>query len=186
MSPPTRRRAEWCRDRAKVVSIEPRIMAEFPHRAWLTTSRVVFLGGLGEIGRNCAVIEHDRRLLILDCGVMFPDREMPGGRLGPSRFFLPTTARARDRRRGHHPRPRGPRRRTELSVARDRVADLRIRAVACAGPTAYRRSRSLSKTSFISVHDGERRNIGPFDVEFIPVTHSIPHGFATAFHTPQA
>ena len=33
--------------------------------------------------------------------------------------------------------------------------------------------------------DGERREIGPFDVEFIPVTHSVPHGFATAFHTPQ-
>jgi ribonuclease J len=35
------------------------------------------------------------------------------------------------------------------------------------------------------VADGERRQIGPFDVEFIPVTHSVPHGFATAFHTPQ-
>src|SRR4029079_13728947 len=33
--------------------------------------------------------------------------------------------------------------------------------------------------------DAERRQIGPFDVEFIPVTHSVPHGFATAFHTPQ-
>ena len=33
--------------------------------------------------------------------------------------------------------------------------------------------------------DGERRRIGPFDCEFIPVTHSVPHGFATAFHTPQ-
>ena len=40
--------------------------------------RVVFLGGLGEIGRNCAVIEQQGRLLVLDCGVMFPDPEMPG------------------------------------------------------------------------------------------------------------
>ena len=40
--------------------------------------RVVFLGGLGEIGRNCACIEVDGRILLLDCGLMFPDLEMPG------------------------------------------------------------------------------------------------------------
>src|SRR5438552_16813623 len=43
----------------------------------------------------------------------------------------------------------------------------------------------LDRTEMIPVADGERRQIGPFDVEFIPVTHSVPHGFATAFHTPQ-
>src|SRR5262249_57635874 len=37
----------------------------------------------------------------------------------------------------------------------------------------------------VPVQDGERRRIGPFDVQFIPVTHSVPYGFATAFHTPQ-
>src|SRR5690606_31781729 len=43
----------------------------------------------------------------------------------------------------------------------------------------------LDRTELIPVADGERRRIGPCDVEFIPVTHSVPHGFATAFHTPQ-
>jgi ribonuclease J len=43
----------------------------------------------------------------------------------------------------------------------------------------------LGRTQFVEVRDGERRRIGPFDVEFIPVTHSVPRGFATAFHTPQ-
>src|SRR5690349_24863135 len=43
----------------------------------------------------------------------------------------------------------------------------------------------LGRTQLIPVADGERRQIGPFDCEFIPVTHSVPHGFATAFHTPQ-
>ncbi len=43
----------------------------------------------------------------------------------------------------------------------------------------------IDRARFIEVKDGERRAIGPFDVEFIPVTHSVPHGFATAFHTPQ-
>ncbi|MDE3087718.1 MAG: ribonuclease J, partial [Acidobacteriota bacterium] len=41
------------------------------------------------------------------------------------------------------------------------------------------------RARFVEVVDGERRQVGPFEVEFIPVTHSVPHGFATAFHTPQ-
>ena len=46
--------------------------------------RVVFLGGLGEIGRNCMAIEHgaaddpDRSIILIDCGLMFPDEEMFG------------------------------------------------------------------------------------------------------------
>ena len=43
----------------------------------------------------------------------------------------------------------------------------------------------LGRTELIPVADGERRQIGPFDVEFIPVTHSVPHAFAIALHTPQ-
>ena len=40
--------------------------------------RVVPLGGLGEIGRNMAVLEFDGRLLVIDCGVLFPEAEQPG------------------------------------------------------------------------------------------------------------
>ena len=40
--------------------------------------RIVFLGGLGEIGRNCFCIEVDGRILLVDCGIMFPDADMPG------------------------------------------------------------------------------------------------------------
>ena len=39
---------------------------------------ITFLGGLGEIGRNCAAIEVDGRILLLDCGLMFPDADMLG------------------------------------------------------------------------------------------------------------
>jgi ribonuclease J len=43
----------------------------------------------------------------------------------------------------------------------------------------------LKNTKLIVVKDNERRQFGPFDCEFLPITHSVPHGFATAFHTPQ-
>src|SRR6185295_18903086 len=43
-----------------------------------TSVRVVFLGGLGEIGRNCACVEVDERILLIDCGIMFPAPDMPG------------------------------------------------------------------------------------------------------------
>jgi ribonuclease J len=43
----------------------------------------------------------------------------------------------------------------------------------------------LGATELVTVADNERRHIGPFDVEFIPVTHSVPHAFAVAVHTPQ-
>ncbi|MDH3296589.1 MAG: ribonuclease J, partial [Acidimicrobiia bacterium] len=46
--------------------------------------------------------------------------------------------------------------------------------------------RGVSKqATFIEVSDNDRIEVGPFDLEFFPVTHSVPHGFATAFHTPQ-
>ena len=40
--------------------------------------RIVFLGGLGEIGRNCMAIEQDNAILLIDCGLMFPDADMHG------------------------------------------------------------------------------------------------------------
>ena len=42
------------------------------------TLRIVALGGLGEIGRNMTVFEYDGRLLIVDCGVLFPEPDQPG------------------------------------------------------------------------------------------------------------
>ena len=40
--------------------------------------RITFLGGLGEIGRNCAALEQDGQIVLLDCGLMFPEADMPG------------------------------------------------------------------------------------------------------------
>ncbi len=147
--------------------------------------RITFFGGLGEIGRNCAAFEQDGRILLLDCGLMFPDAEMPGVDLVlPDFTWLRENA---DRlegcvlTHGHEDHVGG------LSFL---LRDLSFPLFGSALTLGLARNRIeeaglLDRTSFVAVEDGERRRIGPFDCEFIPVTHSVPHGFATAFHTPQ-
>ena len=147
--------------------------------------RVAFLGGLGEIGRNCMVIEQDDKLLLIDCGLMFPDADMHGIDLVlPDFTWLRENA---DRvvacvaTHGHEDHVGGLQyllrdlsfpvygSDVTLGLAKNRIEEAGL----------------LGKTELIVVRDGERRMIGPFDVEFIPVTHSVPHAFAIAVHTPQ-
>ena len=147
--------------------------------------RITFLGGLGEIGRNCAALEQDGRILLLDCGLMFPNAEMPGVDLVLPEF---TWLRENGDRlegcvltHGHEDHVGG------LAFL---LRDLSFPLFGSALTLGLARNRIeeaglLDRTSFVAVEDGERRSIGPFDCEFIPVTHSVPHGFATAFHTPQ-
>jgi ribonuclease J len=147
--------------------------------------RVVFLGGLGEIGRNCACIEVDGRILVLDAGIMFPDAHMPGIDLVlPDFTYLRENADRVDGivlTHGHEDHTgglayllrdlRAPIYGSELSLglARNRIDEAGL----------------SDRATYVVVADGERRRIGPCDVEFIPVTHSVPHAFAVAFHTPQ-
>jgi len=147
--------------------------------------KINFLGGLGEIGRNCACVEIGGKIMLLDCGLMFPDLDMLGIDL-----VLPDFEYLRQNEKrivgciathGHEDHVGGlsfllrelsfPIYGSELTLAlaRNRIEEAGL----------------LNRTELIPVRDGERRQIGPFDCEFIPVTHSVPHGFATAFHTPQ-
>ena len=147
--------------------------------------RIVFLGGLGEIGRNCACIEVEGRIVVLDCGVMFPDPDMPGVDL-----VLPEFTYLHERRdrvdgivltHGHEDHTGGlayllrdlhaPIYGSELTVglARHRIEEAGV----------------ADNTRFVSVADGETVRIGACNVEFIPVTHSVPESMALAFHTPQ-
>jgi ribonuclease J len=146
---------------------------------------ITFLGGLGEIGRNCMVFECDDQLLLLDCGLMFPELEHLGIDL-----ILPDFTWLRENgdrvigciaTHGHEDHVGG------LSYL---LRELSFPIYGSALTLGLARNRIeeaglLGRTELIPVVDGERRKIGPFDVEFIPVTHSVPHGFATAFHTPQ-
>jgi ribonuclease J len=147
--------------------------------------RVVFLGGLGEIGRNCACIEVDGRILVLDCGIMFPDADMPGIDLVlPDFSYLRENADRVDAvvlTHGHEDHTGG------LAFL---LRELSLPIYGSALSLGLARNRideaGLSdRAKYITVEDGERRRIGPCDVEFIPVTHSVPNAFAIAFHTPQ-
>ena len=143
------------------------------------------MGGLGEIGRNCACIEVDGRIIVLDCGIMFPDLDMPGVDL-----VLPEFTYLRERAdrvdgivltHGHEDHTGG-----LAYLLRDLQAPI-YGSELTVGLARHRvEEAGLShRTDFIAVADGERRRIGPCDVEFIPVTHSVPNAFAIAFHTPQ-
>ena len=146
---------------------------------------ITFLGGLGEIGRNCACVEVEGRILLLDCGLMFPDLDMLGIDLVlPDFSYLLENA---DRiegciaTHGHEDHVGG------LSFLLREVSFPIYGSALTLGLARNRIEEAglLGQTELIPVADGERRRIGPFDVEFIPVTHSVPHGLATAFHTPQ-
>lgn len=147
--------------------------------------RITFLGGLGEIGRNCAAIEIEGRIMLLDCGLMFPDFDMLG-----IDVVLPDFSWLRERAddiegciltHGHEDHVGA------LSYA---LADMSFPIIGSAFTLGLARGRIeenglLKRTQLIAVADNERRRFGPFDCEFLPITHSVPHGFATAFHTPQ-
>jgi len=127
----------------------------------------------------------DGRIIVLDCGIMFPDPDMPGVDLVlPDFTYLHENADRVDAvvlTHGHEDHTGGlafllrdlavPIYGSELSLG---LARNRIDEAGLAGRAQY-----------VAVVDGERRRIGPCDVEFIPVTHSVPNAFAIAFHTPQ-
>ncbi|MFZ4516771.1 MAG: ribonuclease J [Microthrixaceae bacterium] len=146
---------------------------------------LTFLGGLGEIGRNCAVLELEGSLLLIDCGIMFPDNDMLGVDV-----VLPDFTWLRERAddivgciatHGHEDHVGG------LSYL---LRDARFPIFGSELTLGLARGRIeesglINRAEFTPVADGEVWEIGPFDVEFIPVTHSVPQSLATAFHTPQ-
>ena len=147
------------------------------------TVKVTFLGGLGEIGRNCCAIEQDGRIVVVDAGLMFPEPTMYGVDL-----ILPDFRWLIERRdrvdaivltHGHE---------DHTGALRYLVKDINVPIYGSALTLGFARHRlteaKVAKDlTFIEMADGERRRIGPFDIEFIPVTHSVPSANALAFHT---
>jgi ribonuclease J len=145
--------------------------------------RIVALGGLGEIGRNMAVIEFGGRLLIIDVGVLFPEENQPGVDL-----ILPDFSYIRDRlddidavvlTHAHEDHIGG------LPFLLREKQGLRVigTRLTLALVEAKLREHRV-KADVQVVVEGERIKVGPFDLEFIAVNHSIPDAVAVAVRTP--
>ncbi|MBE0010133.1 MULTISPECIES: ribonuclease J [unclassified Arthrobacter] len=144
--------------------------------------RIVALGGIGEIGRNMTVFEFDGKLLIVDCGVLFPEDHQPGVNV-----ILPDFSYIRDRlddvvavvlTHGHEDHIGGIpyllKERSDIPLVGSRLTVAFIEA-------KLKEHRITPKT--IQVKEGDRRTMGGFDLEFVAVNHSIPDGFAVAIRT---
>ncbi len=144
--------------------------------------RIVALGGLAEIGRNMTVFEYKKKLLIVDCGVLFPEENQPGIDL-----ILPDFSYIRERlndviaiflTHGHEDHIGA-----VPYLLRERV-DIPIygSALTLALITAKLKEHRITPLTR-EVKEGMREDIGPFELEFVAVNHSIPDALAVAIHT---
>ncbi len=144
--------------------------------------RVVALGGLGEVGRNMAVLEHAGRLLIIDCGVLFPEDNQPGVDL-----ILPDFDYIKDRlddieaivlTHGHEDHigavPYLLRLRKDIPLVGSRLTLAFIEA---------KLKEHRIKPYTLEVKEGQHEKLGVFDCEFVAVNHSIPDALAVAVTT---
>ncbi len=144
--------------------------------------RIIPLGGLGEVGRNMTVFEHDGRLLIVDCGVLFPDPDTPGVDL-----ILPDFSAIEDRldqvealvlTHAHEDHigavPYLLRRRQDIPLVGSKLTLGLIRS-------KLAEHRITPET--VEVDAGGTAPFGPFSLEFFAVNHSIPDALAVAIKT---
>ncbi len=147
------------------------------------TLRIVALGGLGEVGRNMTVFEYAGRLLIVDCGVLFPEENQPGVDL-----ILPDFSYIRERlndveavflTHGHedHISALG-----YLLRERENIPVIGS-ALTLAFSKGKLKEHRISPIT-IEVREGQKRKVGDFELEFIAVNHSIPDALAVAIKPP--
>ncbi len=145
--------------------------------------RIVALGGIGEIGRNMTVLEYRGRLLIVDCGVLFPEESQPGVDL-----ILPDFDYIRDRlddveavilTHGHEDHigavPYLLRERQDIPLIGSQLTLAFIEAKL--------KEHRINPITY-AVKEGQIEQIGPFNLEFVAVNHSIPDALAVSVTTP--
>ena len=146
------------------------------------TLRVTPLGGLGEIGRNMTVFEYDGKLLIVDCGVLFPEEHQPGVDL-----ILPDFEPIKNRlddvvgvvlTHGHEDHigavPYLLKLKSDIPLIGSKLTLALVEA---------KLKEHRLKAYTLTVEEGQEERVGPFDLEFVAVNHSIPDALAVAIHT---
>src|SRR5699024_9055991 len=146
----------------------PRTKLTAPPRLPKNGMRITALGGLGEVGRNMTVFEHAGKLMIVDCGVLFPEEHQPG-----IDVILPDFTSIRDRlddiecivlTHGHE----------------DHIGGVPYLPLAFI--TAKRKEHRITPKT-IQVEAGQKHKAGSFDLEFVAVNHSIPDSLAVMIRT---
>ena len=149
------------------------------------TVRVVPLGGVGEMGKNCILVETDEDSILVDVGLMFPDEEMLGVDLViPDISYLKRfkeKVKAFVITHGHEDHTGA-----LPFVLRELNVPVYATALTIGLIEEKLREFGLDKTTvFETVRPRDRVSIGPFDVEFIRVSHSIVDGCGLAITTPR-
>ena len=146
------------------------------------TLRIIPVGGLGEIGRNMTVYEIDGKLLVIDCGVLFPEEHQPGVDL-----ILPDFAPIRDRlddvlaivlTHGHEDHIGA----VPYLLALKKDIPVIGSSLTLAFIEAKLKEHRITPYT-LGVAEGQREVLGPFELEFIAVNHSIPDALAIAITT---
>lgn len=145
--------------------------------------RITPLGGLGEIGRNMNVIEYNGHILLIDCGVLFPEEEQPGVDL-----ILPDFSYIKNRldqvdglvlTHGHEDHIGGV---PYLLKLRPDIPLIGSKLTLAFVEAKCKEHRQNPKT--IEVRGRDKLKVGPFNLEFVAVTHSIPDALAVCVRTP--
>ncbi|MEG2413434.1 MAG: ribonuclease J [Clostridia bacterium] len=147
--------------------------------------KIVFLGGVGEIGKNMTALEYGDNILIVDCGCTFPTEETPGVDLIVPDFTYIEENIEKVRgvviTHGHEDHIGG------LQFFANDFNDVKIYGsdLAMELVKSKLKEREMPMPKLVTVKGGEVKKIGCFDVEFINVTHSISGAFALAITTPE-
>ena len=145
--------------------------------------RITPLGGLGEIGRNMNVIEYNGHLLLIDCGVLFPEEEQPGVDL-----ILPDFSYIKNRldkvdalvlTHGHEDHIGGVpyllKLRPDIPLIGSKLTLAFVEAKC---------QEHNQHPTMVEVKGRDKLKVGPFNLEFVTVTHSIPDALAVYVKTP--